>query len=401
MTAVQDLAKIRVAIKAQSGLGVPASGAAAFGLDVLSSKGMDSQAASIASTLSKQSRMRRKPRQGMRTVSAAYDVELSVGALDPIFEAILGGTQVPAQDFANADWGDCTISGGGINAVFTEGTLLTDGIVAGMFIKFTNLSIAGNNGVWVPIIAVTGEGACTFAPGFIMDNADDAAWSAVIAKKVSTATPYVDRYFSIEEYMPNTAVDQSKYGTDMRFNALTIAVDPKKYVTVSVGAAGRDLVLLLDTDAPVFTNPVFTESDSLILLDGGIYVNGVKRMDLTSLSIDLKASASGTAVIGTNVSPDISLGNFDLSGSLSGVIEDGVDFGHFTAEDTISILLYCKEKSTSNFVAFYFGNMSYMGFGSPVGGDGLTVSTIPLVGGEDDRGAGCAVSALVVSTSAT
>lgn len=400
MSDIQDLTTIQVVLKAQSGLGAPASGASGHGIEVLPSTGLAVAVASIESAMIKRSRMRKRPRHGMNTVTTSYETELSVGPLDPVFEGVLGGTQVAEQSFSNSDWGDCTISGTGTVATFASGTLLTDGIVAGNVIKFASLSVAGNNAIYVPILSVPSEGVANLAPGYIIDNATDAAWTAKIAKYVKTATPYTDRYFSIEEYMPDTAVDMSKYGTDMRLNSLNVSIDPGAYVKIGFGAGGRAMSMLTGASAPVFTSPVYIESDSLILLDGGIYVNGTKRTDLTSLKFGLQAAVNGVAVIGTNTSPDIFLGQFAFTGEFTGVVTDNTDFAAFDAETDISILLHCREKLTQNFVTFYLGRLSYGGYSTPAGGEGPDIQTIPLYGGEDDRGAGYAATTVLISTSA-
>jgi hypothetical protein len=400
MSDIQDLSTIVVAYKAQSGLGVPASGASGKGLEVVASTGMAVSIAAIESAMLSRTRMKRRPRHGMRTVTAAYETELSAGPCDPIFEAVLGGTQLAAQNFSNADWGDCTITGTGTTCTFASGTLLTDGIVAGQMIKFTNLSVSENNAKWVPILAVTAEGVCTFPSGYLADNTTDAAWTAVIAKSLKTTNPYVNRYFSFEENMPDTAVDMSKYATDARFNSLNVAVSPTEYVKVGFGIGARDMEIKTVGDAPVFTSPTYITAESLILLDGGIYVNGVKRLDMTSFKFGLAAPVSTIPVIGTNVSPDVFLGQFAFSGDFTGVVADSTDFAAFDAETPISVLLHCKEESTENFVSFYLGNLSFAGYSTPAGGEGALIQSVPLFGGSDLRGAGYAETTVLISTSA-
>jgi hypothetical protein len=374
MAQIQDLSTMQLAFKAQTGLDAPAA-------------------------LIKRNKMRKRPRHGMKGVTAAYETEVSVGPCDPIFEAVLGCNATPAVTYTNADWGGVTITGGGITATFATGTLITDGVRAGMFLRFAALSVAGNNGIWVPIIAVT-EGVATFAPGYILDNAVDAAYSVDVAKSFSTPAQYIGRYFSVEEFLDEALV--SKYGTDMRFHGLTISIDPKAYTRIAVTLTGRDMRRLTATTvpiAPAFPAPTFIDAESLILLDGGIYVNGVKRTDLTSLRFGLAANIGTTDVIGSRLSPDITVGQFAFTGDFTGVVSDGADFATFDAEDNISVLLHCKEKDTQKFVGFYIGYASFGGYSTPMGGEGMLVQTIPLFGGEDERGVGFAPTTVLISTS--
>lgn len=398
MADIQDLSTIRLALKVQAGLGVPAAGAGGTGIEVLPSSGLAAQIASIESGMIRRSRMRKRPRHGARTVGASYETELAVGVLDKVMEAVLGGTWVAAQAFSNADWGNVVISDAGETATFAAGTLLTDGIVAGMMIKFTNLSVVGNNAVYVPIIQVVSETVLKLAPGYIINNVDDAAYNVAIARYLKTATPYVDRYFTVEENLPDT--DMSKLATDARFNALNISIDANGYVKIGFGLGARDMSMETGGAAPVLTDPTFVESESLIPLDGGIFVNGVKRLDLTGIKFGLSAPVSGVAVIGTNISPDIFLGQFAFTGDISGVVADDTDFAAFDAEDDISVILHCREKETQNFVTFYIGNLSFAGYSTPAGGEGALIQSIPLYGGEDSRGAGYAATTMLVSTSA-
>jgi hypothetical protein len=394
----QDLSTMTVAYKVQDGFGEPATGAGAHGLEVLPSTGLAVAIAAIESAMIKRNRMKRRPRHGMKTVTTAYETELSQGPCDPIFECVLGGVAVPEGPFSGATYGALTITGGGLSGAFATGGLLASPIAAGMFVKFTGLGVAGNTGKWVPVIDVK-DGIAKFAPGYLIDEISGGAWTGVIAKHISTPEEYVDTYVSVEEHLPTALM--SKYGTDMRFHALNVSVDPKAYVKIGVNLTGRDMVMLSPTTDPVspaFDDPDFIDNDSLILLDGGIYVNGVKRTDLTSLKFGLAAAVSSVGVIGTNVPRDVSLGQFAFTGDFTGVVADGADFESFNNEDDISILLHCKEKSTEAFVGFYIGYTSFAGYATPAGGEGLVIQTIPLFGGEDERGPGFLPTTVLIST---
>lgn len=398
---VANLANISIHYKVQSGLGSPSSGSGAYGLEVTPSSGLARKHASIESEMLQRSRMKKKPRQGSQSVDTAYETELIVGALDPWFEGVLGGTWAAAATYTHSDWGNVVISGSGTIATFASGTLLTDGVVAGMMIKFTLLSEAGNNDIWVPILSVTSETVANLAPGLLVDNADDAAWSAIIAKSLYTATPYTDRLFTIEEYL-GSDLDRSKLGTDMRLNKLVFDCQPDSTVKISLGAGGRDLDLLATGSSPNFTDATFVDGPSLVLLDGGIYINGVKRVNLTSFNWGLEAPVSFLPVIGTKISPDVFIGQFALSGQFTGALENGDDWDIFDAETQVSVILHCAENEAdpSSFVTFYLGNLSYAGWTTPSGGEGGVIQTIPLYGGEDERGAGYAATSVLISTSA-
>ncbi len=397
---VQNLANMRIAIKAQSALGTAATGAGASGIEVVPGNGMATTLQTIESAMIQRGRMRKRPRQGSRFSNVAYQSELAVGAHDTYLQGALGGTWVAAQNFSNTDWGAVSITGTGTILTFASGTLVTDGLRAGMVLIFTNLSVAGNNSKYVPLLTVA-EGVATCPSGILADNASDAAYNVTLARHIYTATPYTDRYITIEENL--TDIDRSKLGTDARFNSLAFSASPNEPVGIGFGLGVRKLEMLAAGDSPHFTDPVFVDGPSLTLLDGGIYVNGTRRANLTGFTFGLEAPVSGIPVLGSNLSPDVFLGQFALTGQFTGVVEDGTDFDAFDAETQISVLLRCAEQGTTfaeDFISFYLGNLTFGGWGTQAGGEGGMIATIPLYGGEDERGTGYAPTTVLVSTSA-
>lgn len=398
--AVQNLSNVRLHMKAQSVLGTPVSGTGAFGVEVLPSQGLAMAIQSIESQMIRRNRMRKRPRHGSRSVTASYETELTAdGALDDVFEGVLGGTFAAAQTYSNTDWGGLTITGTGVTLTFAAGTIITDGVRAGMMGKLTNMSVSANNSVWFPIIGVA-EGVITAAPGYLVDNGADAAWDITIARSLSTATPYTDRYFTVEEYQSD--IDRSKLGEDMRFNSLSFDCQADQHVKIGFGLGGRDMSAPDAGNSPNFTSVAFGSGDSLVLLDGGLFVNGVKRTNVTGFQWGLAAPVSTIPVVGTNISPDVFLGQFAMTGNFNVVVEDFNDFDAFDAEDDISIFLHCAEDSSDpqEFTSFYIGNCSFAGYSSPVGGEGGSIAAIPLYAGSDNRGTGYADTSVLISTSA-
>lgn len=396
---VANLSNIVLALEAQSGLGVAASGAGATGMEVRASSGLDLAVASIESQMIQRNRMRKRARQGSHQASAQYETELCVGNMDTVMQAVLGGTWVAATNYSNADWGTCTITGTGVTITFGAGTLLTDGVRAGMFVRFSNLSVSANNALYVPILEVS-ETIMIVAAGILIDNASDAAWTAVIARHIYTPTTYVDRYFTVEEYL--TDIDRSKVGTDMKLNSLNFGISPDQVISTGFGLVGRDMNVLASGASPTFTSPTYVDNPSLVLLDGAMYVNGTARANITGCTFGLSGPAQTIPVVGSAISPDVLLGQFSLAGSFSVAVEDATDFDLFDAETQISVLLHCCEQGGegTDFVGIYMGNLAYGGYRTGIGGEGGVIATLPLYGGADERGTGYAETSLLISTSA-
>jgi len=398
--AVVDLSSIIVAYKVQAGLGTPATGAGATGLEVLPSQGMTRNVNTIESALIKSNRMKKRPRHGSVNCVAAYQTELVVGALDDYFEMVLGGTWAATFDVDEGDVTSMTISGTGVTLTSASGSFITLGIRAGMMGKFADLSEAGNNGVWFPILNVTAT-VLTIPSGFLEDNATDSAFTLTVARSLSTTDPYTKRYVTLEEYWGSDQ-DQGKLGTDMYWNELSFDAQVDSPITIGMGAGGRDLEPVDTGDAPNFTSPTFVSGNSVVLLDGGLYMNGTKRANITGFQFSLTAPVTNPGVIGTRVSPDTFLGQFAFSGTMTVMIEDLADFQASINETVQSAVLHCAENEAdpADFITFYLGNLTFGSFQSPSGGEGPAIATIPIYGGDDDRGSGFAETTVVISTSA-
>jgi hypothetical protein len=391
-----------IAFKKQSGLGVPAVGGGGTGLEVRASAGLALQVAAIESAMFRRNRMKLRPRQGSKTATAAYTTELQVGNLDGIFAGVLGTNGATVSfSLGNADVTNMTISGGGILLTGGSGSFLTLGVRAGMMGKFTNMSVAGNNGVWFPITNVT---ALTMAvpTGYLADNALDAAFTLTIAKSFSTPTPYVEQYYTFEEHLQDIAAPLSKYGTDMKFSNMQVTMNPSGPIEVGFGLTGLDMTAPVGgaiLTAPTY-NPQVTPS-SLVCLDGAILKNGVVIADLTGCTFGLAAPITLIPVLGSRKSPDAFLGQFAMTGNFTELLEDGGAVTNFTAEDTISWFMICVERDVASpdFVSFYMGNCSFGGWTAPIS-DGAMTQTMTLFAGSDNRGAGFNDTTLLVSTSA-
>jgi hypothetical protein len=398
MTA-SNLANMTIAIKAQSGLGSAASGSGATGLEVVPSTGMAMQFASIQSQLIRQSKMKKRPRQGSKSVPASYETELMVDGFDSVLEGCLGGTWLPSFSISNTDITTLAISGTGTLATAGSGSFISLGLRSGMMGKLTSMSVSGNNGKWFPILNPT---ASTFAipTGILADNGADSSFTLTMAKSLYTATPYTERYFTLEAYLRD--IDRSKLGTDMKFHQLNFSAAPDQPVKIGFSLMGRDMDLLAAGSSPTFSSPTFGGGSELVLLDGAIYVNGTARTNLTGFNWGLQAPATTLPVLSTRLSPDVFLGQFDLAGQFTGAVEDGTDFDAMDAETQISAFLHCAERESdpADFVSFYLGNLAFGGWSTPEGGEGALIQTLPLYGGEDIRGTGYAATSVLISTSA-
>lgn len=398
---VANLANGVLSMKYQSALNTPASGSGAYGLEVRQSQGLALAVAQMRSQMIQRSRMSKKPRPGSRSVPASYETEMQVRNLLYPLQAVLGGTWAAAQTMTQSTLTSATISGTGVTVTFAAGDIITAGVRVGMMARLTGMTTSANNNVWFPILAISSNGrVITTASGILTDETADSTFSLEIAASLYTTTPYTDRYITVEEYLD---IDRGKRGTDMRFNSFNFGVAPDQPITAGFGLMGRDLEMMLAAASPNFTSPTFYDGNSLYPVDGALYINSTLRTKFTGFTGGIQAPATTIPVAGTTLSPDVMLGQFDFAGNFSVPVEDADDFDLMDAETQISAFLMAQEQGTlgsQSFLSMYMGNLSYAGYNTPVGGDGAVIATIPLVGGEDERGTGYAPSTFVISTSA-
>jgi hypothetical protein len=399
-----DLSSIITAFKVQSVQGTAVTGASAKRLDILPSQGFQQQIQEVVSELLDTTRNAGRPRQGTRFYNWAADMELQaeIPAISEIIEAVVGGTRSVQIDTTESTLTQCTISGTGTTITFTGGSVISLGGRVGMFGQFTNLSVAANNAVPFPITAISANGRVLTVPsGYLADNVADTAFTFSLLPAIYSDDPYTKRYFTMEHYL-GTTIDRSLRGTDFVFNSLGVDIQPNRKVKLSVGMGGRVLELLAAGSSPNFTSPVLTQAESLYLVDGGFYLNGVKRVDISSLSMRYEAPVSGLALATAQASPDTYLGQFKMTGQMTGSIADGTDFDAFDAETRMQLILHCKEQSTTKFVSICIPNASYGGWTVPGGGEGPAIQTVPINAGKDKRGAtsGYAPTSLLFAASA-
>jgi hypothetical protein len=392
---------LSVMIKKQSALGTLATGTGATLLRVLPSQGLQRAAATIERGIIDRSGMRPRARQGSITSTAAYETEVEPKNLDIVYGGVLGAVVTAAITTTEADVTSITITGTGTIATTGGGSLITKGIRAGMLVKFTNLSVAGNNGKWVPVLGVTPT-TMAFPTGFLVDNAIDSAFTMVTAPCYQTPTVRLKEYFTVEEYI--SSFDKSRLGEDMRFTNLQFSAAANQVVRAGFGLTGRQLSPLDTAAAPTFTTPDAPEGDALILLDGALYRNGVAAADLTSVTLGLASQATSTPLATSRIAADVGLSQFAFSGQIAGLMTDFDQFQASIDEDRVSMMLLLAERdalagTSGDLVSIYAGDCSYSQSNAPIT-DGDVIETTTLYGGKDTRGTGYAPTTFLISRTA-
>ena len=198
----QTASNKQIAIKRQSGLGVPASGAGGTGYNVLPTAPLKLIKGNIENTVIRRDGQSARNRHGSRSAAASYKLPLSQGTLDPLLEAALRGTFTATFDITNAT----TLGGSAaITTVTTTtstivgaaGSWLLQGLKKGAKVKFTGLPDAANNGKWIRVVDVAAL-TVTFPTGSLTLNAaPDAAWTMTVAKSLLNPQTLIERYHTV------------------------------------------------------------------------------------------------------------------------------------------------------------------------------------------------------------
>src|SRR5262245_14446568 len=144
MTTYQTGSNGQVSYKKQAGLGVAASGAGANVLRISGGAGVKLAKQAIASAEIRSDGMSTRGRHGTQQVSAAYSAEASLGALDPIIEAVMRGVwDATGLTKTQADFTSLTTVADGI--IWNTGNPITAGFRVGDVIRAAGLPDAANN----------------------------------------------------------------------------------------------------------------------------------------------------------------------------------------------------------------------------------------------------------------
>lgn len=389
--------------KAQSAFDSFASGAGAFGLYVRPSQGFRRTVAKAVSQVIRPDAMTLKPRHGSIAASAAFESEVGVNVLDEVAEAALRSTWVAQATKTEADLTSCTISGTGVTLTFGA-SVITAGLRVGMMAKFANMSVAGNNGKWFPVLAISASGlVVTTISGILADNTIDSAFSLIIARNLSQGATPTERYFTHELYLQD--IDRSLRIQNGKYTSLNLNFSPDQPATFGFDILGTEMDVQTAGASPVFTSPAFAEVRPLYLADGAIYVNGTRYYNITGGRMGMRLDGALQPVVGRRTSPGVFLKNMTLDGEVVSTMEDSSLFDLVTAETQLSMLLHFAERETdpADFVSFFWGDLSFADFGAATGQSAALLQSLEIVGGVDQTGTalGSAQSMCLMSTSAT
>lgn len=343
--AYQSFFNLRIAIKAQSALGTPASGSSATVLRVAGGTRGKLTKTAIESKEIRTDAQRTRGRHGFQQTSGSYDVEVSIGAFDPVLQAVLRGAWDTEITKTQADFTSLTTDANAIN--LTSGNPITLGFRTGDVFQATGLSDAANNGKNLRITALSST-AITTAETLVVNAVADTSCSLIRrGRKVimPAAGSLALTYFTIEEY--DTDIDQSTVFSDCYFNSVKFSMAPNGMLMATLSWIGTgDITGEATGSSPYFTLPTTPAGVPMSVKDATLRFGSADLADLTSFDFTVDNGAVAPQVVGAVKSPTVLPGQNSVSMNLGMLRTDLTNLSNYIGETGMSLHLLAVDTSS-------------------------------------------------------
>lgn len=353
----QGINKI-VSIKAQTGLGAPASGA---GAQTLRRKTSISKRTRATYTNDEIVQHQQSTGVNLGTASTSWDFDglLSPGTYAAPLQALLRRVYTVGAATAAAA---LTIAGTGPTYTVTRGTgsYLTDGIKVGDVVTLSggtfNAANAGNN-MLIAALTATVATVLTLNGSTLVAEGPIASGVMTVAGKKTMAplTGHTDTLFTVEEWYND--IGRSELLPDLRIGQCDIGLPASGNATIKLASMGlgvrtRSNTQVLTTPTPATATPVLTAVRGVVL------ANGVAQTGVTSISMTIKGNLTAIGpVVGSNFNPDMSRGRIEVTGTFSALF-DSPTLGLLYDSETVTSLVAVMAADTTNSADFVAINLS-------------------------------------------
>lgn len=361
--------------KKQSGLGVPAAGAAGktarrtssvfmAGRDTFESNEIVShhQSTGVA--------------YGLQKADGKIDGLLSCATFADFFASIL------EKDFATGVViGSQTITYGGTTPNWTltgTGLMAGAGLKKGDTIRASGGSVSANNARNFLITELTNTVATVYALDEVAVSAGASTTTVLTVTGKKTNAPvsgHTKDYYTIEEWYSD--LSKSELFTDMRVGSIAVSLPATGNGTVSIDFVGLARTL---GNAQVLTSPATTSTAIMSAANGLIYVNGANQTGVTGINFTIaNEAANAGARIGYNVGADVTTGRIKISGSLTAQFDSTTLQALFNAETntSINVVLTGDNTGTADCMSFTMSRVKLTG-DAPDDGEKAIVRTYPF-----------------------
>lgn len=384
-----------VALKAQSGIGVQASGADALILPTSGGAGGLLTKQAVESQIVRYDAQQLRGRHGSRRTAGTYTSEIGIGRADPIWEALLRNNW-SAADLAitEATAGLTSITTTANTIVAAAGSWITAGLRVGDVIRLSGQD-AGNANRNIRISGLTAT-VITTPETLIVNAVADTAFTVTRPGRTvinGAAGALTRQYFTIEEH--EFDLDASELYTDCRWSRGTISMQPDGVLNTEFGWTGTGQAEVVSGAlAPHFTSPTDPTSLSLAALEASVRFGTEDVADLTSfdLTMDLQPVAPPT-ISKTGIAPDVFLGTFLASINMTFLRKDLQALADFDNETPLTLHMLAEENETApadffSLVVSHFtlGGVAKSALSKGGGARTVTLNVPSALVGKDTRG---------------
>jgi len=301
---------------------------------------------------------------GTHRVTGSIEGEAFTGAWKDLQESLLA-----------RNWGAVTTisatSGDGFTIVGSTGVLtraaggarafLTDGLLAGMVVKITALHASVNNKLaYVSAVTATTV-TLKFLDGTTATDVStpDTDATIVIPGKYTyiPSSGFTKHFYTIEDYFSDMANagastgDQATVFWNVFVNGGTLTFSPNNFATWSFDLIGDGHTQDYEGSSAPYLSSVSAVGTERAFRCSAIWllVDGVVVGTVTQGSIQITRNANAPAVVGSNYSPDIIVGMFDVTWNLTVLLEDLSYRAKLRGETEFAAAVVMQEVGGTNF----------------------------------------------------
>ncbi|MBX9636513.1 MAG: hypothetical protein K2Q45_03070 [Nitrosomonas sp.] len=378
MTISQGINKT-LAMKKQSGLGVPATGS---GGQLIRREKSDLKLAKATHENTEIASHQQSSgiTHGSRKATGGLSGLLSPGTYSALLASLLRKAFAATTPITGMS---VVIAGSGPTYTISRvsGSYLTDGIKIGDVGRLSagslnaaninkNLVVTAASALSITVYPM--NGVAMVAQGPITGT----TFTVTGKKSLAPLTGQTQEYWTAEEWYSDTSV--SRYATDLMIGSADIGLPSTGNATLAFTMAGLDLSM---GGSQILTSPTAeTTTNVLTAVNGMVLSGGVKVATITGATIKIDTSADAMpGVIGSNVSPDVQRGRIKVSGQIT-VYHSGNDFSSVYLEGSntqIVIIAADSNSATADFVSFSIQAVKFSDDSLDDGEKGI-VQTLPF-----------------------
>lgn len=376
--------------KKQSALGTQATAASAQIFRRVTSS-LNKKKAGYKSNEIRDSMQRSDFRHGVISVEGSISGELSVGTYNTLMASALRGAWA-ATVTSGAQTNITAAATTGANGTFTRasGSYLTDGFKVGMVVRWAGWATTGapnnaHNFLITSLTALVMSGKMLDGVAVGPKAAGDSVTCTSAGKTLSIPqSGHSDDYWTFEHSY--TDITQSEVFVDCVIGGFSVKLPPTGMATIDFPIMGLDMVA---GTTQYFTSPTAASTGAVLAANNGfVSVNGVELGLITNLDFNVNGNMSAVGgVVGTNKSPDVFPGAFDIDGNMTILFQDTAQKALFLAETEVAIIAVFTGGNTAaaDFVSVTFPRCKLNGGDIDDGEKGLSL-TVPFVALENTAG---------------